>query len=391
MGPVDEAGRVDPIVRSAREGDSVSGISEVVSESVRPPYVPSAKPLVWAPTTTPSVPTTLPTGQYMIVGAVVADVDGTPIYANKVLAAIEKSLATRAKELNEKAFRDFAADQIEKEVQTLGRDEVVYRAAQRALDENDRKLVDRLTTKWRQDKIIDAGGSVELARRKAKADSADFEQMVEDQHRYYMTQVYYEKKIIPLIVVTADMVREYYARNQGKLFTDKSAAKFRIIKIDSKEVGNRDRALARATEVQAKAAGGADFVALAHDNNKDSNLLAHDGLPMDGMIDRGAFANKQIEDAAWAMQPGQVSNVITVGDVFYIVKLEEKTVGRVKPFDSEEVQDQITQTLRREQFRVLREREEMKLNQNAIFHKDPKTMQLALDMAMQRYPGWKGN
>jgi hypothetical protein len=77
--------------------------------------------------------------------------------------------------------------------------------------------------------------------------------------------------------------------------------------------------------------------------------------------------------------------------VFYIVKLEEKTVGRVKPFDSEAVQDQITQTMRRDQFRVLREREEQKLRQNAIFHTDDHALGLALDMAMQRYQQWRSN
>ncbi len=409
VGPVDEAGTVEAINRKTGDGDSVDGISDTVTDaSTKTTRVPPARPLVWAPpVNSTTTPTTLPTGQYMIVGTVLADVDGAPIFANQVLDAIDNALAARARELNdpvrkgkpftpeeiknnETAFRSFAIDQIKKEVEAEVRNELVYRAAQRSLNDNDRKLVDGLTTKWRQDEIIAAGGSVELARRRAKADGREFEQNIDDKHRWYMTQVYYEKKVIPLIVVTADMMRAYYDKNKAALFTDKTAARFRIVKIKVSEVGDSTRAKTRAREWQEKLAGGEDFAKFAREFNTDSNLRLHDGLPMEGMIDRGAFAIKPVEDAAWALEQGQVSNVIEVGDYLYIVKLEQKTVGRTKPFDSEEVQDQISRTMRSEQFRVLREREETKLKQNAILRTDEGSIRLALGMAMQRYQQWVG-
>ena len=42
------------------------------------------------------------------------------------------------------------------------------------------------------------------------------------------------------------------------------------------------------------------------------------------------------------------------------------------------------------QFRVLREREETKLKQNAILRTDEGSVKLALEMAMQRYQQWVG-
>ncbi len=294
VGPVDEAGRVDPIVRKPEHGDSVSGISDTVAESTNATRTPPARPLVWAPPSTvpttnrvAAAPTTLPTGQYMIVGVVLADVDGSPIYADQVLSVIDKPLQIEARNLDEPAFRKFAKDKIEKEVQSEIRNHVVYRAAERSLNEADRKLVDMLTTKWRQDKIIEAGGSVELAHRKARADRIEFDKLVEDQHSYYMTQVYYEKKVIPLIVVTADMMREYYDRNLTKLFTDKTAAKFRIVATNAKEVGSRETAQARAKEWQRKLVESTDdeFAAFAHENNKDLNLKNRYGIS-NGRTDR---------------------------------------------------------------------------------------------------------
>ena len=407
VGPLDEAGPVDTAPRSAPAPDTgnpnSSAISDVVADSVKPTCVPPGKPLVFAPvphpatlpTTEPAsaalnlTPATLPTGQYMIVGAVLAEVDGVPIYANQVFSAIDKKLSVRAKDLNADQFRAFARDEIAKEVETLRRNEVLYRAAQKSLDETELKGADEMTRRSVKEKITEAGGSEELARRRAKADGLDFDQWIEDQHRWHTTQIYFERKIYPLIVVTADMLREYYDRNLNTLFTEKTAAKFRIIKIDAKDVGSRDRALARAQEWQKLLAGGEDFAIFARDHNTDPYLKAHDGLPVDGMIDRGAYVNKPIEDAAWALQPGQVSDVITIGDVFYIVKLEQKQIGRVRPFDSEQVQSQITRALQNEQFQVLKEATEAKLSREAIYKPNPNAMDLAIEMAMQRYQQWK--
>ncbi len=86
-----------------------------------------------------------------------------------------------------------------------------------------------------------------------------------------------------------------------------------------------------------------------------------------------------------------MSDVINVGDNFYIVRLVSKNVGRVRAFDTEDVQDQINRTMRAEQFRQLREREEQKLTKSAIVRGDERAMGFAIDMAMQRYQQWRNN
>src|SRR5207247_3115152 len=57
-----------------------------------------------------AAPTTIGTssGQYVIVGGVVGEVNGTPIYAGKVLSLIEPVLAARAKDLDPQQFRGIA-------------------------------------------------------------------------------------------------------------------------------------------------------------------------------------------------------------------------------------------------------------------------------------------
>jgi parvulin-like peptidyl-prolyl isomerase len=357
--------------------------------STLPATMPSTQPIENAQQTG-STPTTLPTGQYMVVGLVVAEVDGQPIFANKVLALSQKELSVQAKELDERAFRRLAMDQIDKDKNQLIRDELEYRAAQRSLSEDERKLARTLTTKWLNDAIAHAGGSEEQLKRRVAAEGYNYDDVLNDKHREFMTQVYYQRKVIPLIVITADGMREYYEKHKAD-FSEKSGVSFRMIKVSVKEVGDRERALSIAQEIQDAAASNPDgFAALAKERNKEAYLKTSGGLPMDGLIEKGAFAIKPVEDAAWALEPGQVSPVITVGDAFYIIKLEKKTTGRTEPFTSEQVQDRIRAALRSEQFKALRDKEQKKLESEAIINIKRNALDTTLDMVMQRYKVWKG-
>jgi parvulin-like peptidyl-prolyl isomerase len=403
VGPVDESGGVDPIVRRTQDDPGVSGISEVVSDAIRGPRIPepttlpstqpaSTQPLNVAVATLSESPTTLPTGQYMVVGVVVAEVDGQPIFANKILALSQRELAVRAKELDEKSFRRLAMQQIERDQKELVRNELEFRAAQRSLSEDERKLARSLTTKWLNETVAHAGGSEVQLRQRLRAEGFDFDEVLEERHREFMAQVYYQRKVIPMIVITADAMREYYDKYKEKEFSEQAGVSFRVIKVSTKEVGDSERARSLADEIHAEAVAEPDkFAQLATRRNKEETLAKSGGMPIEGLLSRGSWKVKEVEDAAWELQPGEVSPVVTVGDDYYIVKLERKSAGKTEPFHNEKVQDKIRRTLYAEQFRQMREREQKKLEREAIIRVDPRSMQLMLDMAMQRYRQWRGS
>ena len=108
-------------------------------------------------------------GQYLTLGGVVAEVNGTPIYANKVLALNEIPFRVKAKQLDARRFQYQAMIDIKKTVRELIQGELEYAAAQRNLDPDDRRLADAATMYWRSQKITAAGGSLELARRASLA------------------------------------------------------------------------------------------------------------------------------------------------------------------------------------------------------------------------------
>ena len=67
-------------------------------------------------------------GGYKTLGGVVAEVNGNPIYANKVLRQLTPELAARAPELDEGQFRKLAAQEVAKKIEGLERDELLFGA-----------------------------------------------------------------------------------------------------------------------------------------------------------------------------------------------------------------------------------------------------------------------
>jgi parvulin-like peptidyl-prolyl isomerase len=323
----------------------------------------------------------------MTIGGVVAEVNGTPIYADRVLNQVEKDLAAKARDMDAKQFRQYALQKLTEAREYCINNELEFAAAQRNLDEKDRQLADKLTTAWRQRQITEAGGSLELARRMATADGLNFEEQVQEQYRKYMTQIYYTKRVLPRIQITAQDMRDYYRTHKESEFTQHEQVRFRMIKIDPAAVGGREAAIAKVKEAQDKAARGFDFSELAKGYSTDPNLARTGGDV--GWIQKGSFRLEKVEKAAFDLQPGQVSqNFIEEDGAFYVIKVEERKVGHVQPFEDPAVQDRIYATLRSQQFRALREQVIGQLTANAIIRKNNDLLQTAVDMAMQRYPQW---
>jgi hypothetical protein len=112
-----------------------------------------------------------------------------------------------------------------------------------------------------------------------------------------------------------------------------------------------------------------------------------------------SFAIEKVRDALTNLKPGEVSDLIEDRDGWYIVKLEKRQGGVVHPFDEQKVQDMIRFKLKSDQFRALREQEQMKLMKGAVMkpemavlagvqapsQSDAQMFSIALEMAMQRY------
>jgi len=337
--------------------------------------------------TTGPVAPGISTGQFLTIGGVVADVNATPIYANKVLTQIEPLLVARAKELDPVQFKTEAAREIREQIRALVREQLEYAAAERNLDQKDKDLADFLTEQWRDRQATAAGGSLEMAKKLAKERGRDFDELMQDQYRLIMSRIYLERKVVPRIVVNAADMRAYYERNRESEFTDRGVAQFRLIKIDVRKYDSREKALQFAEELRNRIVkAGERFEAIARSVNDDPRLLKSGGEV--GKIDQGAFKIEPVDQAVWATPDGQVTPVIDTGDALYLALVEEKKPGRVLPFDDEAVQARINKRLSDIQFNEARERVYQQLINDAVIRQDKNMVDIAVEMAMQSYPRW---
>ncbi len=189
-------------------------------------------------------------------------------------------------------------------------------------------------------------------------------------------------------------MREYYQANPRQ-FQKSAAAKFRVIWISSEATGTRQEALEKATKAYERAKAGEDFTHLAGEvYNDDPGLKKSKGAVGDekGWMEKGAYASEKVEQAVWQLKPGEVTPPIDARrfgqDGFYVAKLEELQRGLSEPFESQKVQDEIRETLRREQFAKLRKAHRRALVERAVIRETPNMRELAMEMVMQRYRVW---
>jgi hypothetical protein len=379
-----------PAAPPARDSNGITGtrpnIADVVENEIKP-----VAPVTSA--TGPAMPgagsTSLPaigasSGQYMTLGGVVADVNGRPIYANRVIALLDVSLRQKARQLDARNYERQAMDDIRRQISELIRNELEYAAAERHLDLEDRHLADSATIYWRMQQITKAGGSLELARRASLADREtpmDFDERTAEQSRLELIKIYYNKKVYPKIQVGAKDIRDYYDRNVDKEFTENERVKFRIIEVLIGKTGSKEKALEKIAYDLKRAKAGEDFTEMAMRENDETMFAGKE--PFD--IAPGSFSIAPVREALTKLKPGEVSEILEDKGAYYIVKLESRVGGRVRPFEEQKVQDEIRTKLRSEQFRTLREQGLQSLVKDASINTNDQMALIALDMAMQRY------
>jgi parvulin-like peptidyl-prolyl isomerase len=376
-----------------RAEPSVTSISEEVSESISLPGSPGFAETApaTAPATAPSAVlppprTGAPSGVALLIGRVVCEVNGQPIYADKVLATLSKAFAAEAKNRDEKSFRVYAKQEIERQVNLLIGSELEYAKAKNELDAREKQLADALTARRRQELITQAGGSVEQARARAEADGWDFDELVADEYRTFVLRIYYEKRVFPHVQMRAEDLRRYYNQNLQTKFTEQDQAQFRVIKIDFRKTGGETQARDKIELLRQRAVAGEDFAAMAASVNDDPTLMRAGGDV--GWVQRGAYRLEPLEEAVWKIQPGEVTEVVRINDAFYIAKLENRKQGRVQPFEEQGVQREIEKTLRAQMLDAMRSRQREALIKDAIIYPYPPDVTPVVEMAMQRYFVW---
>jgi peptidyl-prolyl cis-trans isomerase D len=149
------------------------------------------------------------------------------------------------------------------------------------------------------------------------------------------------------ITVPEDDLKKYYAENASRYTAaEERRARHILIKADkaaAPDVRQKAKARAEALLVEARK-NPAGFAELAKKNSDDPGSAVQGG-DLD-FFGRGAMV-KPFEDAAFAMKPGEISNVVESDFGYHVIQLEAIRGGEKKPFEAVRaaIEDEVRQQL----------------------------------------------
>jgi peptidyl-prolyl cis-trans isomerase SurA len=189
-----------------------------------------------------------------------------------------------------------------------------------------------------QDRIRDRFSDRVTLMKTLQAEGQTFESWRDELRDQTIVTFMRSKNIAQEIIISPYRVEAYYQAHQDD-YKVEDEIKLRMIVLN-KTAGDETNALNLAREIRDKIKAGAAFAEMA-------SIYSQDSLRSQGG-DRGwterSVLRKELADAAFALQPGQVSDAIETPAAVYLVLAEEKRVAHVKPLN--EVRDDVEKGLR---------------------------------------------
>ena len=152
---------------------------------------------------------------------------------------------------------------------------------------------------------------------------------LDDLKKELVIKAYLKKEIEEKVKVTDEDAKKYYEANKDK-FKEPEKIMVSHILVDNE---------AEAKDILAKLKGGADFAALAKEKSKDPSKDRGGEL---GLLSKGMTV-PEFEQAAFALQPGQLSAVVKTQFGYHIIKVTEKQPEKLMAYD--DIKDQLKQML----------------------------------------------
>jgi peptidyl-prolyl cis-trans isomerase SurA len=169
-------------------------------------------------------------------------------------------------------------------------------------------------------------------------------------------------KVRSRVKVTDEDLRNHFQRHAADFAGEEEVHVRHIFLPLAEGASAADEAAARQAgqKVLQRLAAGEDFTTLAREVSKGPG--AQDGGDL-GWLRRGVV-QKALEDAAFALKPGQVSGLVRAGPGLHVLKLEERRLGGAKSFD--EVKEQLRDLLSNEQLDTYRQQYIEELRRDAL-------------------------
>jgi peptidyl-prolyl cis-trans isomerase C len=175
------------------------------------------------------------------------------------------------------------------------------------------------------------------------AQNLTLDSVKKDVERQLLRQQLVKQEILDKVKVNAGDVQTFYNQNKDKYVEEEQVrARHILIRVPQEVSPEDDATLKRkADDTLKRAKQGEDFAALASEISDDGSKENGGDL---GFFPRGRMV-APFEEAAFGLQPDQMSEVVRTQFGYHIIKAEERKTGRALAFDEakSQVQEDLTQ------------------------------------------------
>jgi peptidyl-prolyl cis-trans isomerase C len=252
---------------------------------------------------------------------VCATIDGQPVGRSELESAV--------KEAEARAGRAVPAEERDAVYRGLLDRVILYKllaseAKVRGIAVTPEELTERVTAIKKQ-----VGGDAEFQKELVKR-KLTVAQFTEDQRREILNAKTIEAEVAPKLAVTPQELDTYYQQNPESFKEPEQVRASHILISVAQDATAEAKQAARAEAdgLLKRAKGGEDFAALAKAHSKDPGSAAVGGdlnfFPKEQMV-------PEFSNAAWALKPGEISDVVQSQFGYHIIKLTDRRAGRTVP------------------------------------------------------------
>jgi len=187
----------------------------------------------------------------------------------------------------------------------------------------------------------------ERARKEGFDKRPDVKQNLEFFLNNLLAYEYLQKEVGGKVTVSEEEIKDYYENNKDEFITPEMVkARHILIRTDRNATEmEKKKAKEKAEAILKRIKGGEDFVKLASEFSEDHGSKPRGGDL--GFFPRGRMV-KPFEDAAFALKPGEVSEVIESPFGYHIIKVEERKEALLEPYEQakENIREKLLQEKR---------------------------------------------
>ncbi len=321
-----------------------------------------------------------------VVDAVAMTVNGEVVTLSDLLVPIRDELRDAARTASPAEFMAAASGLIGEQIQRQIDQALILAEARRRFSDAQKAYIDSLVDDRIREMVLAEGGSRRRLEARLLAEGGSLEQTTRSLRREMLGQLYLHGQLGSDLDISCRDLWQYY-QTHGDEFSSEPTVTMRILAMpfsafETDHADPRQAAIDAAEAALARIRDGEDFADVVRDAAVSTAYRSDEGGLWEAMA-RGSFRETAVEDAAFAGEPGEVSDVIVGATGAFVVKTVRVDPGETVSF--EQAQEEIRELLRTRTYRRLVNGYVRDLRRRAVIISNDALDTLARRRVMQLY------